>query len=65
MSPPHQHSQTHDITLMVDIPPDPGAQPRDKVNLDLGTAMGLGLQMGLPMGMDHTIIQDIMVHHPT
>ena len=64
-SPPHQHSQTHDITLMVDIPPDPGVQPRDKANLDLGTGMGPGQGLGMQMEMDHTIIQDITVHHPT
>jgi hypothetical protein len=64
-SPPHQHSQTHDITLMVDIPPDPGVQPRDKASLDLGTGMGPGLELGMQMETDHTIIQDIMVHHPT
>jgi hypothetical protein len=51
---------------MVDIPPDPGVQP-DKANLDLGTGLGLGLGLGLgmQMGTDHTIIQDITVHHPT
>jgi hypothetical protein len=50
---------------MVDIPPDPGAQPRDKANLDLGTGMGPGLGLGMQMETDHMIIQDIMVHHPT
>ena len=64
-SPPHQHSQTHEITLMGDIPPDPGVQPRDKANLDLATGMGPGLELGMQMETDHTIIQDIMVHHPT
>jgi len=49
---------------MVDTPLDLGALPRDKANLDLGTEMGPGLQMGLQMGTGHTIIQDIMVHHP-